>query len=72
LPALWPSPVSSPRAVRFAAAAGVLFVLYLAWAELCKIDAICLWCTAVHVLTAALFGVIAVGTAVLPTVPRMP
>ena len=45
---------------------------YLAWAELYKIDAICLWCTAVHVLTAALFGVIAVGTALLPTAPTSP
>ena len=29
------------------------------------IDAICLWCTAVHVLTVALFAVIAFGTALL-------
>lgn len=33
------------------AGAGTLFVLYLVWAELFRIDAICLWCTAVHVLT---------------------
>ena len=67
LPSLWRSLAASVRALRLATAAGgVVFVLYLAWAELYKIDAICLWCTAVHVITAALFGVIAVGTAVLP------
>jgi uncharacterized membrane protein len=30
---------------------GICFVLYLVWAELFRIDAICLWCTGVHVLT---------------------
>jgi uncharacterized membrane protein len=40
------------------AAVGVVFVLYLLWAELFRIDAICLWCTAVHVITVALFGVL--------------
>jgi uncharacterized membrane protein len=38
-----------------AAAAGVLMVLYLVWAELFALDAICLWCTGVHVLTFMLF-----------------
>lgn len=45
------------------AGGGVCFVLYLVYAELFIINSICLWCTAVHVLTIALFGVIAVGTA---------
>lgn len=44
---------------------GVIFVAYLVYAELFVIDAICLWCTAVHVLTVALFAVIAFGTALL-------
>jgi len=39
--------------------------LYLLWAELFQLDAICLWCTAIHVLTVALFGVIAIGTALV-------
>ncbi len=30
---------------------GVLFVLYLVYAELDKIGSICLWCTSVHVVT---------------------
>ena len=47
-----------------AAAVGVCFVFYLVYAELFVLDAICLWCTAVHVLTVVLFGVIAWGTAV--------
>jgi uncharacterized membrane protein len=38
------------------AAVGVLMVLYLVWAELFRIDAICLWCTGVHVCTLLLFG----------------
>jgi uncharacterized membrane protein len=70
LPVLWRSPASSVRVVRLAAATGgVAFVRYLAWAELYKIDTICLWCTAVHIVTAALFGVIAVGSALLPAAP---
>jgi len=44
---------------------GVCFVLYLIYAELFVLDAICLWCTAVHVITLALFAVIALGTASL-------
>ncbi|HVQ94132.1 MAG TPA: vitamin K epoxide reductase family protein [Mycobacteriales bacterium] len=41
-----------PRVV--AAVAGVAFVLYLLYTELFTLDAVCLWCTAVHVVTAAL------------------
>jgi uncharacterized membrane protein len=68
LPAVWRSPARSVQVVRLgAAAAGVVFVLYLAWAELYQINAICLWCTAVHVITGALFAVLAVGSALLPT-----
>ena len=32
------------------AAAGMVMVLYLVYIELFRVDAICLWCTAVHVL----------------------
>jgi uncharacterized membrane protein len=38
------------------AAAGVLMVLWLVYVELFEVDAICLWCTAVHVLTLVLFA----------------
>lgn len=37
---------------------GVVMVLYLVWAELFRINAICLYCTGVHVLTFILFGLI--------------
>jgi uncharacterized membrane protein len=48
------------------AGAGVGFVIYLVYAELFLVDALCLWCTAVHAVTVALFAVIAFGTAGAP------
>lgn len=42
---------------------GVVFVGYLVWAELFRINAICLWCTAVHAITVVLFGVLAFSAA---------
>lgn len=41
-------------------------VLFLLSVELFIVNAICLWCTAVHVLTIALFAVIALGAALTP------
>ncbi len=64
LPALWRSPLPALRWGRaLFALVGVGFVCYLVYAELFILNAICLWCTAVHVLTVALFAVIALGTA---------
>lgn len=40
-------------------AAGVAFVLYLVYTELFTLDAICLWCTSIHVITIALFILVA-------------
>jgi uncharacterized membrane protein len=37
---------------------GAAMVLYLIYVELFRIGAICLWCTAVHVLAVCLFGVV--------------
>lgn len=37
------------------AGAGVAFVLWLVYAELAIIRAICLWCTVVHVITVVIF-----------------
>ncbi|MCL2542849.1 MAG: vitamin K epoxide reductase family protein [Nocardioidaceae bacterium] len=45
------------------AVAGILFVLYLVWAELFRIHAICLWCTGVHVVTFLVFAVTVLGEA---------
>jgi uncharacterized membrane protein len=57
-----PAPALATRTVRrlrlAMAVVGVLFVIYLVWAELFRINAICLWCTGVHALTIALFAVV--------------
>ncbi len=37
---------------------GIVSVLYLVYVELFKVDAICLWCTAIHVLTLLLLGAV--------------
>ena len=64
LPASWRSSLPWMRYGRLAlAAVGVLFVFYLVFAELFTLDAICLWCTAVHVLAVGLFALTAIGTA---------
>jgi uncharacterized membrane protein len=55
LPRTWQHRSLDP--VRVAAAVlGVAMVLYLLWIELFRIDAICLWCTAVHACTVALLA----------------
>jgi len=41
---------------------GVGMVLHLLYAELFQIDAICLWCTAVHALVLVLFAIVAFAT----------
>jgi uncharacterized membrane protein len=61
---LWRLPRRDVRLGRFAfASVGVLFVAWLVYSELFILDAICLWCTAVHVLAVGLFAVTALGTA---------
>jgi uncharacterized membrane protein len=55
-PPAWRLSVGWVRAARIVlASAGILFVLWLVYAELFIIHAICLWCTAMHVLAFALF-----------------
>lgn len=64
LPVAWRLALPLVRRARLlAAGVGVAFVLYLVYVELFVVDAICLWCTAVHVLAVALFAVVALGTA---------
>jgi uncharacterized membrane protein len=53
LPPAWRRPGLHPARLT-AAVAGVAVALYLLYAELFILDAICLWCTAVHVVAAAL------------------
>jgi uncharacterized membrane protein len=63
-PWAWRRPERLVRLARLAAAGGgVVFVLYLLYAELFIIDAICLYCTIVHGLTVLLFAAIAFATA---------
>jgi uncharacterized membrane protein len=52
-----------------AVAGGLLFVLWLVYAELFRIGRICLYCTAVHLIVFALFAVVSIGTAL--TGPEM-
>jgi uncharacterized membrane protein len=63
LPAAWRSESPLLRRARVGAAvAGILMVLYLVYTELFTLDALCLWCTAVHGITFLLFVVTLVGT----------
>lgn len=49
--------------------AGVGMVLYLVYAELFQIDAICLYCTSVHIITFLLFALVAVSAAIWGLAP---
>src|SRR5580658_7892983 len=63
LPAMWNRPEPIIRRARVGwAVVGLGTVVYLLYAELFKIDAICLWCTGVHVLTFAVFVSTVFGT----------
>ena len=42
---------------------GIVFVLYLVYVELIEVNAICEYCTGVHVITFALFGLVMYSTA---------
>jgi uncharacterized membrane protein len=62
LPVAWRSTWSWVAPLRMALAfVGMGMVLYLISAELLQIHAICLWCTAVHICTFALFVIIVTG-----------
>lgn len=58
LAAIWrarPEPSRLRLAQLVWSAAGLLFVLYLVWAEIVQVHSICAWCTVVHLLTLATF-----------------
>lgn len=62
-PPAWRSPSPAVRYARLAwSVVGVLTALWLIYAELFRIDAICLWCSAVHVLTLLVFFTTVFGT----------
>jgi uncharacterized membrane protein len=65
-PPAWRSPEPLVRYARLAwAIGGVCTVVYLIYAELFEIDAICLWCSLVHAVTIALFVVVLMGEALV-------
>jgi uncharacterized membrane protein len=60
----WASPSPAVRAGRVLwSLAGVGTAVWLVYAELFKLSAVCLWCTAVHIVSMLLFGLTAFGTA---------
>ena len=64
VPRAWRSGAGWVDGARLAVSgAGAAMVLYLVYVELFRIGAICLWCTAMHVVAVCLFGVILIGGA---------
>ncbi|MGH9121772.1 MAG: vitamin K epoxide reductase family protein, partial [Acidimicrobiales bacterium] len=62
-PWAWRSSSTLLRRARLAACTvGVGLVLWLVYVELFRLDAICIYCTAVHILTFALFVTVALAT----------
>ncbi len=73
LPPMWRRPERALRIGRLAwAVVGLGTVLYLLSAELFAIDAICLWCTVVHVLTVLVFCTTVYASATHPPPERSP
>lgn len=67
LPQLWRVNAPLVRWGRLAlVVSGIGMVIWLVYAELFLIDAICLYCTAVHVITFLLFAVVATATVWTP------
>jgi uncharacterized membrane protein len=63
-PLAWRSPLRAVHLARMLSViVGIVFVIYLIYVELFKVNAICLWCTAVHVITFALFVLILLSAA---------
>jgi uncharacterized membrane protein len=68
IPLLWRLRALDP--VRVAGAlVGVATALVLIWIELFRIDAVCLWCTAVHVCALVLLGTVLWTTSAIRTDP---
>jgi uncharacterized membrane protein len=63
LPALWRRREAVLRALRVVGAVtGIGMVLWLVYVEAVRVRAICLWCTAVHVIAFALFVAVLAAT----------
>jgi uncharacterized membrane protein len=62
IPAAWRSRSVSIRSARMGGAvAGIGMVAYLVWVEMWQVEAICLWCTVVHVLAFVFFVAVLAG-----------
>ena len=58
-PRAWRSPSRAVVGARLAwVSLGILTVVYLVWAELFGVNAICPWCTCVHAVTLLLFALV--------------
>lgn len=51
--------------------AGVAFVVYLIYTELFTLDAICLWCTSIHIITFLLFALAVPAATARPEAGRI-
>lgn len=69
-PAAWRRPRLDYVRVAGAVAA-VISSLYLVWVELFKVDAICTWCTVIHVSSVALLGTVLWQLSTRPAVGRV-
>jgi uncharacterized membrane protein len=56
-PAAWRHPALDAARI-VGGVAGVGMVVYLIWIELFRVDALCLWCTAVHLCTVVLLATV--------------
>ena len=66
LPPLWARAGRALRTTRLVVATvGAASAVWLIWVELFRLDAVCLYCTGVHAVAIALFGLTGLGTAVL-------
>jgi uncharacterized membrane protein len=63
LPAVWRRQQTWMTATRLAGTGiGIVTVFYLIYVELFRVNAICLWCTVVHVIAFALFTIALIGS----------
>jgi uncharacterized membrane protein len=70
LPALWMRNGRFVRPARLVVAAtGAAAAVWLVWVELFRLDAVCLYCTGVHIVAVALFALTGIGTAATTPLP---
>jgi uncharacterized membrane protein len=64
LPGAWSRPDPPLRRARLVVAGvGAAAAVWLVWVELFRLDAVCLYCTGVHIVAVALFALTGIGTA---------